>query len=100
MEITIGIASITLLIGASVIAGSIRWLGNAEKYNWLHDEKMAVYGQLVNIWRAFLKQPNVETDENVSQRLHELESHLTLFANAKILNQYVMLRELERESGL
>lgn len=93
-------AAFTILLSAAMIATALRGLGKRMQNRRLQEEKLAVYGHLINTWQALVRAPQRATQPQEEQSLHDIESHLVLVAGRQVLRQYHRLKEVQREADL
>ncbi len=90
----------TLLLSTAMIAASLCSLGKRLQNRRLQEEKLAAYGNLINVWRALVFAPQRAIQPREEQILHDIESHLTLVAGPRVLRQYHRLKEIQHEADL
>jgi len=66
----------TILLSAAMIAAALRGLGKRMQNRRLQEEKLAAYGNLINVWRALVCAPQRTIQPEEEQILHDIESHL------------------------
>lgn len=91
------IAAATLLICSSIIASALRW--SRKNIHTLNTRKIAAYEYFIRI-RGGLFWQDAYQDEIDTDDLQELEKQLILWANPKVIQAYIALRQLETETGL
>lgn len=91
------IAAATLLICTSIIASALRWSGKST--DALNTRKIAAYEYFMQIWGTLLWQDAYQVEIDADD-LQELEKQLILWANPKVIQAYIALRQLKPETGL
>ena len=91
------ITAATLLICSSIIASALRWSGKST--HELNTRKIAAYDYFIRIWGGLLWQESYQSEIDAGDLL-ELEKQLSLWADPKVIQAYIILQQLELETGL
>lgn len=83
---TVSILSVAILLGALLIAASIRSLDRGDD-KVVHPEKAVLYNRLMEIWSA-------EIDRESAREIMELKHPMLLWAGDRVLSEFLDLNEL------
>ncbi|AEJ00889.1 hypothetical protein Nit79A3_1026 [Nitrosomonas sp. Is79A3] len=90
------IAAATLLISSCIIASALR--GSQRDIHVLNIKKRLAYEQFIQIWRKVFWQNSQQQTGIDASDLQELEKQFILWANPKIIQAYIKLRQLAAET--
>lgn len=86
------IAAATLLISSCIIASALRW--SQKNAHGFVVKKRAAYEHFVQIWGGIFWQKSQQQAEIDANELEGLEKQLILWANPKVIQAYITLRQL------
>ena len=94
------IASVVVLLCASIIAGGFKWTGRKEAEVQVRVDKSNLYERVLLIWGEKLSHGTKAMDQATEDELIKLERLLTLRGNSKVIKTYIELQVLEKNAAL
>jgi hypothetical protein len=94
------IASVVVLLCASIIAGGFKWTGRKEAEVQVRADKSNLYERVLLIWGEKLSHRMQAMAQATADELLKLERLLTLRGNSRVIKAYVALQALEKKAGL
>jgi hypothetical protein len=94
------IASVVVLLCATIIAGGSRWSARKEAEVQARADKSNLYERIVLIWGEKLNTGTEAMDQDTEAELQKLERLLTLRGGSKVIKTYVELQVQENNAGL
>ncbi len=96
------VASVVVLLAATIIASSIRQTGKQNMASEIHADRAAVYKQFIEAWALLLGERSRSEKQSVipfTESWQSLDLPLALYGSPAVIKAHIALRDLVTRSG-